>query len=96
MIQLTCNFRGSENSFSLFFIDLNLFKDINDSHGHEAGDAVLKSVASRLSSIIDESDMVGRFGGDEFIIIHRSHTTGASLSACAKRYIQEIEKSNSF
>ncbi|MDF5083492.1 diguanylate cyclase, partial [Vibrio parahaemolyticus] len=64
LIQLTCNFRGSENSFSLFFIDLNLFKDINDSHGHEAGDAVLKSVASRLSSIIDESDMVGRFGGD--------------------------------
>ncbi|NNN39156.1 diguanylate cyclase [Vibrio sp. 7-5(1-a)] len=92
LIQLTRNFRGSENSFSLFFIDLNLFKDINDSHGHEAGDAVLKSVASRLSSIIDESDMVGRFGGDEFIIIHRSHTTGTSLSACALRYIQEIEK----
>jgi len=57
--------------FALLFIDLNKFKAINDTYGHNVGDAVLKEVAHRLSKSIDEEDMLARLGGDEFVIITR-------------------------
>jgi len=53
----------------LIFIDLNNFKTINDRHGHLAGDAMLKAVASALNSHTRASDVVGRFGGDEFVLL---------------------------
>jgi len=55
--------------FALLFIDLNKFKIINDTHGHDVGDAVLIEVAKRLNESIDENDMLARLGGDEFVII---------------------------
>jgi len=55
--------------FALLFIDLNKFKMINDTHGHDVGDAVLIEVAKRLNESIDEGDMLARLGGDEFVII---------------------------
>ena len=57
--------------FALLFIDLNKFKMINDTYGHDVGDTVLKEVARRLSESIDEDDMLARLGGDEFVIITR-------------------------
>lgn len=56
---------------SVCFIDLDGFKAINDTHGHAVGDSVLRSVASRLTSIVREHDVVGRLGGDEFVAILR-------------------------
>ena len=56
-------------SFALFFIDLDKFKDINDSLGHEVGDKVLKIIAKRLKSIIRKKDILARLSGDEFTII---------------------------
>ncbi|NRF31025.1 diguanylate cyclase domain-containing protein [Vibrio coralliilyticus] len=53
---------------AIFFIDLDDFKSVNDTFGHEAGDAILVEVASRITAAIRESDFVGRFGGDEFVI----------------------------
>jgi len=53
----------------LIFIDLNNFKAINDRHGHLAGDAILKAVAALLNSHTRASDVVGRFGGDEFVLL---------------------------
>ncbi len=51
------------------FIDIDGFKEVNDSHGHEAGNQLLKIIAKRLSSSIRKTDCVGRFGGDEFVIM---------------------------
>ncbi|CAM4307360.1 MAG: sensor domain-containing diguanylate cyclase [Paenibacillus macerans] len=54
---------------ALLFLDLNNFKDVNDTYGHEAGDHLLKQIAVKLSSLIRENDMVCRMGGDEFVIL---------------------------
>lgn len=54
---------------SLAFVDLDDFKSINDRFGHECGDALLKYVASQLAEITRDSDVVARYGGDEFVII---------------------------
>jgi diguanylate cyclase (GGDEF)-like protein/PAS domain S-box-containing protein len=54
---------------ALVFLDLNAFKSINDLHGHERGDEVLRSVAGRLAGAIRPGDVAGRFGGDEFVIL---------------------------
>jgi diguanylate cyclase (GGDEF)-like protein len=58
--------------FSVFFIDLDNFKNINDSHGHSYGDVLLQQVAERLLSIFSDKDLVCRQGGDEFIVISRT------------------------
>lgn len=62
-----CLRRGAYGA--LLQIDLDKFKPINDTHGHDAGDAMLVAVAKRLSSVVREEDVVGRTGGDEFVVL---------------------------
>ncbi|MEM9563866.1 MAG: GGDEF domain-containing protein [Actinomycetota bacterium] len=76
---------------SLFFIDLDGFKAINDLDGHEAGDVVLRSVAAKLSAETREQDLVSRLGGDEFIV----HLAGADPEAAvrfASRVIDAVDE----
>jgi diguanylate cyclase (GGDEF)-like protein/PAS domain S-box-containing protein len=61
--------RRHQRRLAVVFIDLDYFKHINDSIGHEAGDTVLKTIAVRLSGAVRESDIVGRMGGDEFVVV---------------------------
>jgi diguanylate cyclase (GGDEF)-like protein len=56
-------------SAALIYVDLDGFKPVNDRHGHSAGDAMLKAVAASLSRNVRASDVVARFGGDEFVIL---------------------------
>ena len=56
-------------NFAIFFIDLDNFKHINDTCGHSAGDVILQSVASRIANSVRRSDLVARFGGDEFVVV---------------------------
>lgn len=63
--------RKSGTDFALHLLDLTRFKDINDNHGHGAGDEVLKTVARRLRERLRRGDFIARIGGDEFAIIQR-------------------------
>lgn len=67
--------------FGLLYIDLNNFKPVNDTFGHEAGDRVLVSIAERLRATVRESDTVSRIGGDEFVLV--VHEVGCADDAKA-------------
>ncbi|MBI5256974.1 MAG: diguanylate cyclase [Burkholderiales bacterium] len=61
--------RGDGRAFALMFVDLNRFKHINDRHGHDVGDAVLKELAQRLRDRLRAEDTVARYAGDEFLVL---------------------------
>lgn len=61
--------KRTDEGFSLVFLDLDNFKNINDSYGHEFGDVVLKKIANVIGSSLRETDIISRFGGDEFVVL---------------------------
>lgn len=77
--QLLKRERRDQGRLALCFIDLNDFKKINDQHGHLAGDAVLSQIGQRLRRAVRESDIVARFGGDEFVVLFDNLDTPADL-----------------
>ena len=74
----------------ILFIDLDGFKTINDTFGHDSGDIVLKTVAERLLKAVRACDMVSRFGGDEFIIIMENLKNTDVINSTCQRIIDEV------
>ncbi len=80
---------------ALMFIDLNKFKIINDSYGHDAGNIVLKEVAERLKKTLRISDLIARYAGDEFVIYidgGKQPITNLSCKYIAEKIVREVEK----
>jgi len=77
---------------ALLFIDLDHFKEINDSLGHAVGDRILQEVARRLESIIRKEDILARLGGDEFTIIIEGLTEGKNITILAQKIIDLLSK----
>lgn len=82
---------GGGAGFALLHLDLDLFKAVNDSHGHAAGDRVLIHVATVLQCVLRRNDVAARVGGDEFVLILRAMTDREAIAQLAARLIAGIE-----
>jgi len=76
--------------FAVGFLDLDHFKDINDTHGHEAGDALLQIVARRLQAALRASDTVCRLAGDEFVLLFSEIEATEDLGAIAHKLLERV------
>ena len=72
-------------------LDLDHFKTINDRHGHQVGDQVLQLFVQRVAATLRPNDVLGRFGGEEFVVI-LPETNGASAQATAERVLQAVRQ----
>jgi diguanylate cyclase (GGDEF)-like protein len=83
-------YRRDTDKFALLVLDLDRFKQVNDSFGHAAGDLLVQQVAGRLTSLIRETDTIARIGGDEFAIIQSSIRSEADVRRLCDRIIESI------
>lgn len=83
---------GTTRPAALFLLDLDRFKNVNDTLGHPAGDALLKQVAQRLVNVIGSNGHVGRLGGDEFKVVLPGVTSRSQLEAIAKALIESVSR----
>ena len=79
------------NATTLLFIDLDSFKAINDTHGHEIGDAVLVQTAQRILGCVRAGDTAARLGGDEFVVLCENTSTDEA-AVVARRIVDEVRK----
>jgi diguanylate cyclase (GGDEF)-like protein len=84
--------RRSQQKVALLFLDLNKFKEINDTYGHYAGDKLLIQIAERLKQCLREADTASRLGGDEFTIILEGLGEKNEVEPIAKRIIETISE----
>jgi diguanylate cyclase (GGDEF)-like protein len=89
--QMLARARRSQSSVAALVLDLDDFKDINDSLGHGAGDQLLAAVGLRLASTLREVDTVGRLGGDEFVVLAEGDLISAGAEVVAARILNAME-----
>lgn len=88
--QILAQSRRHQESFALLFIDLDRFKNINDTIGHEAGDLLLQIIADRLKGAIRNTDLVARLGGDEFVIVITDVHKSESVAYIANKILESV------
>jgi diguanylate cyclase (GGDEF)-like protein len=84
--------RETDQPCALLHLDLDHFKQVNDTQGHAAGDLVLRVVARRMLSVVRVDDIIARVGGDEFVLLLPGMTDEADLDPVARRLISVIEE----
>lgn len=84
--------REDHRACTVFLLDLDRFKQVNDTMGHPAGDSLLKQVAQRLERTVDDAGRVGRLGGDEFQVILPGHIAREGLADLAERIIENLSQ----
>jgi len=84
--------RPRTDGLTVLFLDLDDFKQVNDSLGHRTGDKLLVEIARRLRGVIGPRDLVARWGGDEFVVLHHHAPGQSDTHAVAKRIIDEINR----
>jgi len=77
-------------SIAFFFIDLDRFKQVNDSLGHDCGDLLLQEITKRLSAILRVDDTLARIGGDEFVVLLESYSANGQLAKIAQKIITTV------
>jgi diguanylate cyclase (GGDEF)-like protein/PAS domain S-box-containing protein len=82
--------RRGANQFAVHYLDLDRFKDVNDTLGHPVGDELLRAVAERLTSCVRETDMVARFGGDEFAVLQDDIEDTANVETLAAKIGEKL------
>lgn len=85
---------GSERKFAIMFLDLDGFKKVNDTYGHDRGDLLLIHVAKLLRQAVRETDVVARLGGDEFVVLLHDVTDEAMVAAVAQKIIVSISETS--
>lgn len=83
--------RRAQAGLALLFMDLNGFKRINDTHGHETGDQVLKEFARRLVDSVRQSDLVARLGGDEFVVLAEGIRVVEHAQTLAQKIVESLD-----
>jgi len=89
--QMLARSRRSDAPVAALFIDLDNFKDINDTLGHAAGDELLRAVAARLDGVVRGADALGRLGGDEFVVISDEISVADGPELIAQRLLDALE-----
>ena len=92
LTEVISNAKRTGLSFAVFFIDLDHFKDINDTLGHTIGDSVLVQAAARIQAQIRDSDILARFGGDEFTLILPNVKNLTAIERVAQNIIKNLKK----
>lgn len=82
--------KGDGSTIAVFFIDLDGFKEINDTHGHAGGDRLLREVGQRILRRVRGHDTVARLGGDEFVILLEEVNSISEIELIAQRLVAEI------
>jgi diguanylate cyclase (GGDEF)-like protein len=93
LVRTLHNAARHRHRFALLFIDLDRFKDINDTLGHEAGDVLLKEMARRLTETLRGGDFVARLGGDEFVVLLPEIEIGSEAAAVSRKLLTALTKS---
>src|SRR5207249_1389624 len=86
------NARRYNRNFAVLFIDLDRFKNINDTLGHEAGDKLLQEMGTRLTQTVRASDVVARLGGDEFVVPVAEGSEAKQVAAVARKALSAVVK----